>query len=285
MTPGLWGALGAVSWGAADFAARFSGRAIGHESALFGMLAAGSVVLTLWVWLAGTPLSWPSATLWLLGVAGLATMLATLWLYQALARGPVSIVSPIVGSYPALVVAFTVLGGARPTALQWGGMALTLIGVVIVARCADNFEVDGRIARGNLRTTLVIALVSSLAFAVAVFVAQRAVPVYGPLQTLWATRLVSLVAVCALFAGRRRPPAVPARWWPIVAMQGMLDSGGYLALYAGSVGASSEIAAVTASAFGAVTTLLARLLLREPMSLLQWLGIAVIFTGVAILSA
>jgi drug/metabolite transporter (DMT)-like permease len=42
---------------------------------------------------------------------------------------------------------------------------------------------------------------------------------------------------------------------------------------------------VAASTFGAVTTLLARFILKEPVSGPQWLGIALIVVGVGALSA
>jgi drug/metabolite transporter (DMT)-like permease len=42
---------------------------------------------------------------------------------------------------------------------------------------------------------------------------------------------------------------------------------------------------VVASSFAAVTVLLARFVLKEPMSLAQWAGIAIIVVGVGALSA
>ncbi len=286
MSPGLWGSVTALSWGASDFIARFSGRAVGHHGALLGMLLTGSFLLSLWVWWSGAPLNWSPHGLWLVAISGLSIMLATLWLYQGLARGPISIVSPIVGSYPALIVAFAVGAGARPTLPQWAAMAVAMIGIVIVARVADSFAEPGRVTRRDLRTTVIIAFGSSAAFAIGVYLAQLAVPVYGNLQTTWLSRLVSLATLLLLLAARRGKGArVPARWWPAVAAQGLFDTGGYLALYQGSYGAGAEIAAVTASAFGAVTTLLAWLLLREAIRPLQWLGILLIFAGVAVLSS
>ena len=77
---------------------------------------------------------------------------------------------------------------------------------------------------------------------------------------------------------------LPLRWWPVLIAQGLLDGGGYLALFAGSHGADTELAAVTASAFGAVTALLGRVFLREEMTWRQWAGIVLIFAGVAALS-
>jgi drug/metabolite transporter (DMT)-like permease len=164
-------------------------------------------------------------------------------------------------------------------------MALTLLGVVVVARSAESFEEPGRRSRGELRTTIIVSLLSAVGFALGVFTAQQAVPVYGNLQTIWVSRVVSLVCLVLVFAAQRARPTIPLPWWPLVALQGMIDTSGYLFLNAGSHGEDAEIAAVTASAFGAVTTILARIFLREHMPLIQWVGIACIFAGVAVLSA
>ena len=285
LSPGLWGSFTALGWGTSDFIARFTGRAAGHQSALFGMLLTGSVALTLIVFITGTKLNWAPGGLWLLVASGLCIMLATLWLYRGLAAGPISIVSPIVGAYPALVVLLAVIFGARPSLLHWGAMAVTMAGVVVVARTAESFEEVGKRSRGELRTTVIISLLSAVGFALGVFTAQAAVPVYGNLQTIWVSRVVSLACLVLVFLGQRTRPVIPTAWWPLVALQGMIDTSGYLFLYQGSLGEDAEIAAVTASAFGAVTTLLARIFLKEPMPLLQWVGIFCIFAGVAVLSA
>lgn len=285
LSPGLWGSFTALGWGTSDFIARFTGRAAGHQSALFGMLLSGSIALTLIVLISGTPLHWALGGLWLLGASGLCIMLATLWLYRGLAAGPISIVSPIVGAYPALVVLLAVIFGARPSLLQWGAMALTMAGVVVVARSAGAFEEIGKRSRSELHTTIVVSLLSAVGFALGVYTAQAAVPIYGNLQTLWVSRVVSLCCLVLVFLGRQARPAIPIAWWPLIALQGMIDTSGYLFLYEGSYGEGAEIAAVTASAFGAVTTILARIFLRERMPVVQWVGIACIFAGVAVLSA
>lgn len=46
MNAALGGVVAAVAWGSADFIARFTGGAVGHVNALFGMLVASAVVLT-----------------------------------------------------------------------------------------------------------------------------------------------------------------------------------------------------------------------------------------------
>jgi drug/metabolite transporter (DMT)-like permease len=56
-------------------------------------------------------------------------------------------------------------------------------------------------------------------------------------------------------------------------------------LLAGSQGLRATVVVVIASAFSAVTILLARIFLREAVSRTQWLGIAIIIAGVMILSS
>lgn len=285
MNPALWGSLCAVNLGLADFMARFSSRAIGPPSALFGMLAAGAMVLSVYVLVFEPPLVWTWSGFGFIALNGIATTLMTLLLYLGLARGPVSIVAPIVASHPALVVLLAVVLGARPTTIQWIAMAGTLAGALIIAASANNFEQAGTYDRRQLRATILIACASAVSYAVLIIAAQAAVPIYGEFQTLWLGRLFSLAALGLFFLVRGQAPRMTLRWAPFVAAQGLLDAGGYLFLFAGSAGPGAEIAAVTASTFGAITTLLAWAVLRERISLVQWSGITLVFTCIALLSA
>ena len=284
MNAALWGTFSALSLGGADFIARFSSRALGAVNALFGMLLAGVVLLSLWVWVTGHPLVWTSSGLWLLAINGISTTLMTVLLYAALARGPVSVVAPIVASYPVLVLVLAVALGFRPSAAHWVAVGTTVAGVLMVAGAATH-KVNQPQSRRELLGTLLISALSCLFYAALVSAGQAAVPIYGDTQTLWVGRLISLVTVCILFvlpsARKRLEPA----WWPILGAQGLLDAGGYLMLFTGSAGEASAIAAVTGSTFGVVTTLLARFILNEEIRPLQWTGILLVFAGVATLSA
>ncbi len=283
MNPALWGTVTALSWGSADFIARFTGRALGVEIALFGMLAVGSVTMSLWVWLAGAPLVWRGDGLgWVVG-AGVAITVGTLLLYSALVRGPVAVAAPISASYPVLIVAGEFALGTRPSALQWAAIAATMLGVWIVAR-GGGAALDSAAARG-LAPTVLRALGSAVAFAAALFCAREAVAVYGEIETVWLARLVSLACVMAILVVRRGRPRLPARWWPPVAAQGLLDTFAYVALFTGAAGEGAVLAAVASSAFGVVTVILARIVLREAIGAAQWGGIALVSGGVAVLAA
>jgi len=284
LNPGLWGVLTALSWGGSDFTARFVSSRIGHIAALLGTLVVGAALLSLYAAIDASPVRWAAASWPLVLVASLGLVAGTFWLYEAIGRGPVSIVAPITSCYPALVVAFALAFGARPGVVQWLGMALVTAGGIIIARSTGRFVDEGARSRKALRYTVLVAFASAVAFSASVFAAQRLVPEFGNLHTAWLTRVISLIMLLAALALTRAWPGVPRGFVPWLGLQGALDSGGYLALYAGSAGADAHIAAVTSSAYGGVTTVLAWLFLGEKVGWAQWLGIVLIIAGVALLS-
>ncbi len=281
MSAVLFGMLTAVCWGCADFMARFTGRAVGPDVALSGMLVASALLLSLLVLVTATPLIGSFAGWYLIVTTGIGVMAATLLLYAGLARGPIGVVAPIVGAYPAFNILIGLAAGTVPTGLQWIAILTVMAGVAVVARYAPE---PGDDVAGDLRITLGIALLAALAFALAISAGQAAARLYGELAVTAAARWVSVVAAFGWLLIRGRPVIVPAGWrWPVVA-QGTLDGVAYLALFAAAHGPGSVIAAVVASSFAAVTVLLARFVLKEPMSLAQWAGIAMIVIGVGVLS-
>jgi drug/metabolite transporter (DMT)-like permease len=304
VNPGLWGSISAVSWGTADFIARFTGRAFGYVNALLAMLFASCVFITLWFVLSGTRPVWSLSSLLLLILAGVCLLVGTLLLYASLIRGPVTIAAPITGTYPAVVIVIAVILGSRPSLLQWLGTAVTFMGVIVVARgelppaSTDNqvsnpagSRPTNRRAIGpavSNRRTILIAGGAALAFAVMIVATQNAAQVVGSLQTLWLPRLVALgllvifVAVSSLRG--RALPAFPVKWWPVILAHAGLDSGGYYALYLAAVSSHPEIAAMTSSAYYVVTVILGRLILKERVRAVQIGGIALVFAGVLTLS-
>ena len=284
MNAALGGVLAALAWGSADFIARFTGAAVGHVNALFGMLAASAVVLTGVVFYLGLPMVDLGAGWWLLLLTGAGLMLATLLLYRSLVRGPVTVAAPIAGTFPAFNILLALLLGVRPTPVEWAAMAAVMVGVLVVARSARHYEARGDYSRAQIRETIMISLGASFMFAVTVAAGQEAGAIYGDVQAVFLGRWISLACCALLLALRREAPRIPFRCWPALGVQGVLDGSAMVAIVAGSQGAGSAVTAVLASTFSAVTVVLARIFIREAMSWGQWLGIAIIVLGIAILS-
>ncbi len=284
MNAALGGVLAALSWGSADFIARFTGGALGHVNALFGMLATSALVLTGLVLVMDLAIVPSMAGWWQVLLMGAGVTLATLLLYQALVRGPVTIAAPIAGTFPAFNILLALALGVRPTALEWAAMAAVMVGVFVVARSARHYETSGHYTRAQLRSTVLISLGASFSFAVTVAAGQEAGAIYGDVQAVFLGRWISLACCILLLGARRELPCIPLGWWPLLGVQGVLDGSALVAVVAGSQGAASAATAVLASSFSAVTVVLARIFIRETMSWGQWSGIAIILAGVATLS-
>jgi drug/metabolite transporter (DMT)-like permease len=284
MNSALFGLIAALSWGVHDFLARFPSRAVGPIPTVFAVTLAGLLVLTAWLLIGGegVKIVWPE--LWLVAITGIVFAGATLALFAALALGPISIVAPIAGAYPALAMVLAVAQGSRPSPVQWLAVAAVMAGVLIVSRSGSHYEQSGELPDGKLKTVLGLALLASLGFAIALTAGQAAVPIFGEVETVWLARCFGLIAIGALYAWRTPRATVPVNWLPVLGLMGCLDVAALGTITAAGNLPSPEFATVVSSAFGAVTVLLARIFLKEPIAPAQLAGIVLIFGGVVALA-
>jgi drug/metabolite transporter (DMT)-like permease len=154
MNAALLGLVAALSWGLHDFLARFPSRAVGPVPTVLAVTFAGLIVLSAWLAFDGGTIEilWPS--LWLVAVTGIVFAGATLALFAALTLGPISIVAPLAGSYPALAMIFAVAQGFEPSLTQWLGVGAVMAGVGLVSRSGGHYEASGHLPSGKLRPCL-----------------------------------------------------------------------------------------------------------------------------------
>jgi drug/metabolite transporter (DMT)-like permease len=284
MNSALLGLVAALSWGFHDFAARFPSRAVGPIPTVFAVTLAGLIVLSVWLLIGGGTIEIARPELWLTATTGVFFALATLSLFTALALGPMTIVAPITGSYPALAMLFALAQGARPSLIQWLAVVAVMTGVLIVSRSGGGYEERGEIARGTMKGIIGLALLASFGFAIALTAGQAAVPIFGEVETVWLARCFGLLTIGALYLWRARGTPLPLRWLPLLGIMGCLDVAALGTVTAAGKLPSPEFATVVSSTFGAVTVLLARIFLKEPIAPAQLAGMALIFGGVAILA-
>ena len=109
-------------------------------------------------------------------------------------------------------------------------------------------------------------------------VARRVGPPWVVMGARW---LGILTMALPLIATRRFGTARPAIWFAMIA--GLLESTGFLGFLWGAE-TSVGIAAVMATQYATVATLLSWVILRERLSRLQIAGVAVVVLGVAVLA-
>jgi drug/metabolite transporter (DMT)-like permease len=221
----LLGLVAALSWGVNDFLARFPSRAVGPLQTVLVVTFAGLLFLTVWLLISGDSIriSWPQ--IWLPAASGVFFTLSTLSLFAAFAIGPISLVAPIAGSYPAVAMIFAVAQGARPSPLQWLAIAAVLAGVMLVSRSGETYEQSGYLPPGKLKTIVGLALCASLGSAVSQTSGQAAAVDLGEITAVWLARIFGLITIAAIYLMRRPRGTLPSRWLPLLGLMGGLDAG------------------------------------------------------------
>jgi drug/metabolite transporter (DMT)-like permease len=301
----LLGLLTALSWGSSDFLARFASRRIGSLRTTLYMQLIGLALLTIFLpWIGGwghlfdgsgwKPWAWGA-------LAGVLNGISTLSLYRSFEVGKLSVVAPLSASYPALTVAIAVFTGEHLTAMRAAGIALILVGVIVVVRGEvepDNDEpasvepnsVTAPSPAGPKKRAasgIGAAMISAAGFGVLFWLlGNRVVPRVGFASTVWMIRLTSSALTAIVIVALKQP--ITLRRNDSVSLwllgMGVLDTGAFVLNNLGMQLEQVSIVSVLASLYGAVTVLLSTVVLREKMSRWQWLGIAAIFAGIALIS-
>ena len=291
------GLLAALCWGVHDLCVRRVSRSAHVPSCLLIVLGTGSVALL-------GPLATreidigsllvPAMAGQVLG-AGAAFVLASYSLYRAFAVGPVRLVAPLSASYPVLTTAFAALGGMTISGGQWLAVIAVIGGIALVASRSPTTSSpattpaaarDGAVELGPaLVPTFAWSLAAAVGFSLTFTLGQAATARLDPVLAMFATRVTALLVLASLillFGAFRRPR--PEELAVLVSM-GLLDVFALgMVLYAGRL-PDAPFASVTASLFGVVTIVLARVFLAEMMSLRQWLGVGIAFAAIGYLGA
>jgi drug/metabolite transporter (DMT)-like permease len=286
----LFGVLTALTWGGSDFIARFATRRIGTLRTMLYMQAVGFLLLTFFLyhfnaW--GHLFDGSGWQPWGWGLlAGMANALATLSLYRSFEIGKMSVVAPLSASSPVLTVLLSALTGERLTAMRLVGIALTVLGVILVAageKAPDENDVEAVRQNGK---GLGWALGAALGFGVLFWLLGiRTVPRTGPYAAVWLIRMTGFVVTLAILWCKRLPMHQPLGKgsWQLAGM-GVLDTGAFLLNNRGLQLEQVSVVSVLASLYGAVTVALAAVFLREHIAKWQWAGIAAIFSGIYLIS-
>ena len=271
---GIPAALSAsVLWGSADFLAGRATRT--HPVLLVAFLgqAAGLIVLSAILAFHGIDAHalLPGAITGLIGIVGV------LALYSALGLGTMSIVAPIGATSAIVPVVWGIAGGERPGALQWAGVVLALIGVILAAR--EPTTGGSKDAKNAIR----LALLAALAIGFSLVTLDKAAE-HDSLTGVFAARATSVPLLgIALLAARVRLPRAKA----LAGMGGigLLDTSANVAFAIATTGGLLSLVSVLGGLFPVVTVALAYALLHERLARPQRVGVVLALVGVPLISA
>lgn len=274
------GLVAAFCWGLHDIAIRYLSKSVPLLGALLVVLLTALAFQSAVILVSGASLMPAGPALWLSIGAGVAFLLASLGLYFAFERGPVRLVSPIIGAYPILSLFYAVLDGSQVTPDQIAAVVVIVCAVGAVAILSDP-AADDVPPRGP---TIALSALSAIGFASTFKLGHMAAAHGGEWQSIFATRAIALAGLCALLIVLRPDLRIGRRALVPLITMGVLDGIALLAVISASALDHPEFAAVAASMFGLFTILLARVFLKEQMGKAQWAGCVVAFLGIGYLA-
>jgi drug/metabolite transporter (DMT)-like permease len=286
----LLGLLTALTWGGADFVARFAAHRVGALRTTLYMQTCGFVLLTLALpWLGGRGhladgSGWQP---WAWGVlVGIINAFSTLSLYRSFEVGKMAVVAPLSASYPALTLVISWLGGERVSAVRLAGIILTILGVILVAGGEKPADSGSEAAPAPNTRGMGWAAASGIGFGVLFWLlGNRVIPRVGAAQTVWMIRLTSSLAMLLLLLLAKEKPRTPGgSIWKMSLTMGLMDTGAFVASNIGMQMEQVAVISVLGSLYGAVTVGLAAIFLKEHVSRWQWAGIVTIFAGIFLIS-
>lgn len=212
-------------------------------------------------------------------LAGVAEAIGVAALYRGLAVGVMSVVAPVASTAPVVPLAAGIALGELPAAVQWGGIALAVIGIV-VASCAPPGEGSTPAA---IRAGLIFGLLSALGFG-AFYVALDAASEGDIPWALVVARLTAVALFVAAFAASRARSGVRTADLPVLVLIGALIIGADSLYASASTDGVLGVVAVLSTLYPVVTIALARFFLGERLDRLQQVGIAAVICGVVAIS-
>jgi drug/metabolite transporter (DMT)-like permease len=268
------GLLGALSFGAGDFAGAIASRRSSALVAVAGAHIVGLVVLLVGVLVLRPPMPQPAA-IGIGHVAGVAGVAGLAALYRGMSLGSMGLVTSIsgAGSLTIPLLAGVALG-ATVAPLQ-------LVGVASVGAAA---AAAGGASRDEIgRHSLALAGVAAFSFGTWYVLLDLAARGGDPLWALVFSRAASagIAATVVALRGFDRA-AVP---WRVVAAAGFFDVGGNALYVVAREHMAVGLAAALIGLYPIVTMLLARFALGEHLPRLGQVGVALAAVGIVLISA
>jgi drug/metabolite transporter (DMT)-like permease len=263
----------AVCYGAADFLGGLTSKRASTLAVVVLSQLSGLVLLLIMLPLLAPAMPTRSDYAWG-ALAGLTGGAGVALLYRALAIGIMAVVAPTTAVCAVIIpVLFAVVSGERPGALAIGGIALAIVGIVLVSQSdhpeSERPERDGRAFSGPAFS---LALLSGIVIGL-FFVALAQTQEEAGLWPLIAARIASVALFAAMALAASQSLRVPAGVLGLVIAGGVLDMLANLLYLIATRSGPLSVVVTLASLYPASTVLLARLVLHERLRPRQWVGV------------
>jgi uncharacterized membrane protein len=265
----LYGIASALSWGTADFAGGLAARKLSAYRVVFYGNLLG--LLALFVAVAFYPETIPEArSIILAGLAGMLGSISLLVLFYSMTCGKMSIAAPVSALFAAVIpIVVGVFTQGLPAQIQFVGFGLALLAVWLISQgdTKYRFYIDRL-------SSLRLPLLAGLGFGSYFIFMHYAIS--GISSTIWpmiASYSTGTLMAFAFLLARRETFAVQHNAWGVVLIHVVFNLGGNLFYMLAVKSGRLDISAALSSLYPGGTVILAWLILKERISLTQWIGI------------
>jgi len=269
---------GAACWGVGDFCGGIASRRTAVLVVLAISQGVGLVGVLAWALVSGDP--FPGVAPLLPALAGgAAGVLGLAALYRGFALGAMGIVAPISSAWPLAPLALDASRGIVPSAPQWLGIGLVVVGIVVLSR-----EGAGR-GGARLSAGAGLALLAALGFG-GFIIGLDAGADESANWAVVASRAssVTLAVVVALVTSTSLRPG-SRQLLPLIVACGLFDTGANVLVAIASNRIPVGVVAVLGALYPILTVVLARFFLGERLSREKRLGGVVALAGAALVAA
>jgi len=279
------GLAAAFCWGTADYMSRSQSERVGsYRTLIYSHMVTLIAVLVL-IPIISPNLAFPVYPVLALIGAGVINFAAFVFLYRAFHRGVVSVVAPVVYTYPAVTaVLAVVILGASLSIFQVVALAGIIAGVILLSmRFSELYAYLRGTGAPGLTKGVGLAVGASLCFGMVYIGIGYAAPSVSVVLPVMLLRIIAISAGF-LMAPVLRQKAMPNRlvFSKTMIAMGVLEAFGFLAFTYGIEAAGSTLPVVTALSGmgGAVATSYGLAFLKERLEPNQMLGVLLSLAGV-----
>lgn len=272
----FYGLASAASWGAGDFSGGFATKRSSVYTVVIISQLVGLFFLIGVALLLAEPWPFPGDML-IGGIAGISGAIGLVALYRGLAVGRMGIVAPVAAVVTAVVpVIVSLFSEGLPSYRQVLGFVVALVAIWFISQTGRHTRIRWQ--------DLSLPVVAGLGFGLFLTFIDR-VTEGAVLWPLVAARAASVSLMLLMVVLMRHKTPLTAHHLPIIALAGILDTGGNAFFALATQSGRLDIAAVLASLYPATTVLLAWLILRERLLPQQWVGVVAALGAVVLIAA
>jgi len=270
----FYGIVSAATWGSADFIGGIATKRTAAYRVLFLAELAGLIPFTALALLTHEPIP-PAIDLVWGGLASLLGLGGLIFLYRALADGQMTVAAPVSALLAALVpVIFGLFTLGVPSLTTILGFGLALCAVWLISQTDLT---NWRFTFSDLR----LPLLSGIFFGW-YFILLHQATLHAFYWVLVAARFAGFITL-GLYALITHQPALPPRdLWGYSIVNGIIDIAGNAFYVLSAQTGRMDVAAVLGALYPASTVFLAAIFLKERITRIQGLGIALAFVAIVL---